>query len=340
MAKVKIGVVGLGRLGRAHALNLKTRIINADLVAVSDIYQPALDGFINQFPSVKGYLNYKEMLEKEDIDCVIIASSTSTHASTVIDCVLAGKKIFCEKPIATSLEEAIEVQKVVDEHEAYIQLGFMRRFDRHYLKAKEKIDSGELGNPVSMLAISRDPGCPPIEFAKHSGGLVNDMSIHDIDLCRWLMGSEVKEVFAHGGVVRFKELGEIGDIDHVNISIIFENGKMALLESSRNSAYGYDIRTEVICEKGAVAIGKVQDEATVYKTNKTLSVHTIDGFLERFEDAYFNEINVFIQNIINDINPSVTSIDGLKAIEIANAINKSIKTNKIVKLREKLDERK
>ncbi len=332
MKKVKVGVIGLGRLGKAHALNIKTRIVNAELVAVSDIYKPSLDKFLAQFPSVKGYLDYKDMLKEEDIDAVIVASSTSTHSCVVRNCVLAKKKVFCEKPIAASLEEAIEVQKVVEKHKGYVQVGFMRRFDRHYLKAKEKIDSGEIGKPVSLLAISRDPGCPPIEFAKLSGGLINDMAIHDIDLCRWLMDSEVKEVFAHGGVVRWKELGEIGDVDHANISIVFQNQKMALLEVSRNSAYGYDIRTEIVCEQGAVSVEKVQDESTVYKTNNTLSVNTIKGFLDRFEDAFFNEVNVFVNNILKDISPSVTSFDGLKAIEIANAINESIKTKKVVKL--------
>jgi len=288
--------------------------------------------FTNKFPTVKGYKDYKEMLKDNSIEAVVVASSTSTHASTVIDCIKANKKIFCEKPIAVNLEEAKEVQKVVDENDAYIQLGFMRRFDKPYAKAKAQILKGEMGKPVSLLAISRDPGCPPIEFAKHSGGLVNDMAIHDIDLCRWLMESEVKEVFAHGGVVRFKELGEIGDIDHVNISMIFENGKMALIEASRNSAYGYDIRTEVICENGAVAIGNIQDESTIYKIPNKAYINTIGGFLERFEEAYFNEINVFVENIINNIKPSVTAIDGLKAIQIADAINESLKTNKIVRL--------
>lgn len=332
MKKVKVAVVGLGRLGSFHAINIQTRIKNAQLVAVSDINEKSLNLFISQFPEVKGYLDYKEMLKKEDIDAVVVASSTNSHASTVINCIHANKKIFCEKPIAVSLEEAKEVQKIVEDNNAYLQLGFMRRFDTAYMKAKEKIDIGLLGKPVSLLAISRDPSCPPIEFAKHSGGLVNDMAIHDIDLCRWLMNSEVKEVFAHGGVVRYKELGEIGDIDHVNISIIFENGKMALIESSRNSSYGYDIRTEVICEHGATEIGKVQDEDTIYKTKEGLLVHSIGGFLERFEQAYFNEMNIFIENIQNNIMPSVSSFDGLKAIEIANAINKSIKTNKVVRL--------
>lgn len=332
MKKIKVGVIGLGRLGSLHALNLQTRIYNAQLVAVSDINEESLKNFTNKFPSVVGYLDYKKMLSDNSIEAIIIASSTSTHASTVIDCIKSNKKIFCEKPLAINLEQALEVQRIVDENQAYIQLGFMRRFDRAYQKAKEKIDSGELGNPVSLLAISRDPGCPPIEFAKHSGGLVNDMAIHDIDLCRWLMASEVSEVFAHGRVVRFKELGEIGDIDHVNISIIFKSGKMALLESSRNSAYGYDIRTEVICEEGAVVVGKVSDEAAIYKTRNSMSVHTIGGFLQRFEEAYFNEIDSFINNIINNKASSVTSMDGLKAIEIANAINESLRTNKVVKL--------
>ena len=332
MRKVKVAVIGLGRLGSRHATNLQTRIFDADLVAVSDVSEKALNSFVEKFPSVKGYLDYKEMLLDKSIEAVIVASSTSTHAQTVIDCINADKKVFCEKPLAVSLEQAIEVQNIVDDKDGYLQLGFMRRFDTPYVKAKQKIDSGEIGKPVSLLAISRDPECPPMEFAKNSGGLVNDMAIHDIDLCRWLMDSEVKEVFAHGGVVRFEQLREIGDIDHVNISIIFENGKMALVETSRNSAYGYDIRTEVVCEHGAVEIGRLQAEDTIYKTPNSKSVRTISGFLDRFEESYFNEVNIFIENIINDIKPSVSAIDGVKAIKIADAINQSIKTNKSVRL--------
>ncbi|MFA7117315.1 MAG: Gfo/Idh/MocA family oxidoreductase [Sphaerochaetaceae bacterium] len=333
MRKLKCGVIGLGRLGSRHASNLMASIPEAELVAVSDVSQEALDRFTETFPKVCAYLDYNLLLADKEIEAVIIASPTSMHAPLLQAAILAGKKVFCEKPLAMKLEEAKKLQKLVDERQAFVQLGFMRRFDSGYAQAKKRIDSGEIGKPVSILAIGRDPGCPPLEFAKHSGGLIIDMAIHDIDLCRWFFGCEVTEVYAKGGVVRFPELEKIGDIDHASVSLQFENGKLAILEVSRNALYGYDIRTEIVCENGACFVGQLQKEPNIVLKPGLMAVSTMPGFLERFADAYLNEMKVFVADVLANRSKAAVGVsDGVASMEIAEAINISLKTNRPVKL--------
>lgn len=331
MEKLKCGVIGLGRLGYRHASNIASGIANASLVAASDVYQPSLDKLVGNFPTVKTYTDYKELLKNDDIDAVIIATSTETHAEVLEAAIKSNKKVFCEKPLATNIEDAVALTKLADKYVAFVQLGFMRRFDSAYVSAKNRIDSGDLGKPISILAIGRDPGCPPIEFAKKSGGLVSDMAVHDIDLTRWFFNCEAKEVFATGGVLRYPELGEIGDIDHCAITMTFENGGIAQLEVSRNANYGYDIRTEVICENGAAFVGKIKDDSTLIFKDAKMECKTVPGFLDRFEQAYLNEMQVFVDDVLNNKKQSSVGMeDGLKAIMLIDAINKSIKTGKTV----------
>lgn len=333
MKKLRCGVIGLGRLGFRHASNLAANIAEATLVAVSDVYQPSVDKFLSLFPEVKGYLNYQDLLDDKDIDAVIIASPTKMHSEMLKAAIKKKKKIFCEKPISMKIEDAIEIEKLVSNENAFVQIGFMRRFDSGYKKAKEKIDSGDLGKPVSILAIGRDPGCPPIEFAKSSGGLIVDMAIHDIDLCRWYFGCEVTEVYAKGAVVRYPELGAIGDIDHASISLEFSNGKLAILEISRNANYGYDIRTEIICENGATFVGKLQDDPVKILSANSMCNNTVLGFLDRFKDAYLNELQVFVSDVLeNKEEACVGVIDGVASMIVADAINESLKNNSPVKL--------
>lgn len=333
MKKLKCGVIGLGRLGFRHATNIAASISEATLVAVSDVYQPSVDKFLSLFPEVKGYLNYQDLLDDNDIDAIIIASPTKMHSEMLKAAIKKKKKIFCEKPISMKVEDAVEIQKLVFDEKAFVQLGFMRRFDSGYKKAKEKIESGVLGNPISILAIGRDPGCPPIEFAKSSGGLIIDMAIHDIDLCRWYFGCEATEVYAKGAVVRYPELGEIGDIDHASISIEFSNGKLAILEISRNANYGYDIRTEILCEQGAAFVGKLQDDPVTILSPNSMCNNTVPGFLDRFKAAYLNELQVFVSDVLDNKKEACVSVkDGVASMIIAAAINESLKNNSPVKL--------
>jgi scyllo-inositol 2-dehydrogenase (NAD+) len=203
-------------------------------------------------------------------------------------------------------------------------VGFMRRFDDAYAMGKRRIDSGELGEPVYINCIGRDPAGPPIEYAKVSGGLVLDMSIHDIDLTRWFLGGDVRRVFATGGVLMCHELEPIGDIDHINIIFEYGNGHIAQLEASRNARYGYDIRTEVICTKGAVFMGGLhQTSCLILNKNGSLS-DTVPEFKTRFDKAYLNEIEHFLEDVRSGRTPSVTLEDGIAAVELAFASNRAL----------------
>ncbi|MDR1903034.1 MAG: Gfo/Idh/MocA family oxidoreductase, partial [Treponema sp.] len=270
--KINVGVIGLGRLGFRHAQNLAGRITNARLIGVADPVKAARESFNSQFPGIETFEDYHDLINKKELDAIVIASATNTHCGIIVDSLKAGKPVFCEKPVTLDMAEADEVRKVLDTTKGYLMVGFMRRFDDAYAMGKKRIDSGELGEPVYINCIGRDPAGPPIEYAKASGGLVLDMSIHDIDLARWFLGGDVRRVFATGGVLMCQELKPIGDIDHINVIFEYGNGHIAQLEASRNARYGYDIRTEVICTKGAVFMGGLhQTSCLILNKNGSLS---------------------------------------------------------------------
>ncbi|WP_320121851.1 Gfo/Idh/MocA family oxidoreductase [uncultured Sphaerochaeta sp.] len=329
MERLRCAAIGLGRLGYRHATNLAGSIPQSDLVAVSDVSQATLDAFSVSYPEVQQHLNYQDILKRDDIDAVVIASSTSSHGQVLRDTILSGKPAFLEKPLSMDWYEAVELERLAMEKKAFVQLGFMRRFDRSYVEAKEQIVSGTMGEPVSILGISRDPGCPPIAFAKTSGGLVLDLCVHDIDLCRWFFNSEITEVYARGAVVRYPELGEIGDIDHVNIELTFSNGKVASLEGSRNSQYGYDVRTEIVCSKGSMNVGSVQQQGLTVLDAGGTRQYSVPGFLERFYDAYRMEMQQFVLDVLKKKEaPAVTVMDGVRTLEVALAANESMRLNR------------
>ncbi len=328
MDRLRCAVIGLGRLGFKHAANLAGVIPQAELVAVSDVSQDSLDFFVSRYPQVQPYSDYQDILKRSDVDAVVIASSTSTHAEVLKATILAGKPAFCEKPLSLNWEEALELQALVEERNAFVQLGFMRRFDSAYVGAKHHIESGAIGKPVSLLGISRDPSCPPIAFAEKSGGLIMDLCVHDIDLGRWFLGSEVTEVYARGAVVRYPELGKIGDIDHVNLELTFANGTVASLEGSRNSQYGYDVRTEVLCSEGAVNIGTIQQQGLSLLNAQGTQKSSVIGFLERFEQAYRAELEQFVSDVREGNAPAVGVADGVKTMEVALAANESMRLHK------------
>jgi scyllo-inositol 2-dehydrogenase (NAD+) len=332
MARLNCGVIGLGRLGFKHAQNLAGRIASSRLAAAADPVAAAREHFAGQFGSAGVYADYHDLLALKDIDAVVIASSTDTHGKIIMESLKAGKAVFCEKPVTLDMGEANQIRKVLAETKGFLMIGFMRRFDDAYLLGKKRIDSGELGEPVSMLCISRDPASPSIEFAASSGGLVLDMCVHDIDLTRWFLGGEVSRVYAQGAVLMCDELKGIGDIDHAQIEFAFKNGKMAHLEGSRNARYGYDIRTEVICTKGAVLMGGLhQTSALVLNKNGCLT-DIVPEFRTRFDKSYLTEVEAFVSDVLAQRPASVTLEDGIAAVELCFATNESLKQQKPIEL--------
>jgi scyllo-inositol 2-dehydrogenase (NAD+) len=331
-ARLNCGVIGLGRLGFKHAQNIAGRIPNVRLVAVSDPVEDAQKNFAEQFSTVEVFADYRELLAKKDLQAVVIASSTNTHGKIIIDSLNAGKAVFCEKPVTLDMTEANEIRKTLAATKGYLMVGFMRRFDDAYLMGKKRLDSGELGEPVSMNLISRDPAAPGIEFAKASGGLVLDMCVHDIDLARWFLGSEVSRVYAQGGVLMCPELKPIGDIDHINIEFTFKNGKIAHLEGSRNARYGYDIRTELICTKGALFMGGLHQTSCVVLSKNGALTDVVPEFRTRFDKSYLTEMEAFVGDVHDGKASKVTLEDGIAAVELCFAVNKAYKSGQVVEL--------
>ncbi|MDD2394960.1 Gfo/Idh/MocA family oxidoreductase [Sphaerochaeta sp.] len=339
MERLRCAVIGLGRLGWRHAVHLKAAIPQAHLVAVSDTNDEQLGRFIDVYSDVKPYSSYQDLLQAPDIDAVVIASSTNTHTAMVRSAIKAKKAIFCEKPLSMELSEALEIQAMLSKERTFFQLGFMRRFDPAYTSAMNRIERGDVGSAISLRAVSRDPGCPPLAFAKSSGGLVMDLCVHDLDLCRWFSKSEATEIYARGSAIRYPELGSLGDIDHVDITLTFANGFLATVEGSRNSQYGYDVRTEIVCTQGALFVGKLEEDSLLTLRSEGVCVPTVPGFLQRFETAYRLELEAFVSDVLENRQPSVGVEDGIHAQRLAEAANQSLVRGKPIRLtNEKEDE--
>lgn len=322
---VNIGIIGAGRIGQIHGENLCTRIKQVRVVAVADKEETRAQALASKCGKVKWYKDFEKMLEREDMEAVVICTDTSVHKKAIIESAKKGKHIFCEKPIALTLEETDEALSVAKEEGALLQVGFMRRFDPALSSAKKEIDKGSIGEPILFKAISRDAQGPPLEYVRVSGGLFVDSSIHDIDLARWFMGSEVEEVYAEGKTLIYPEYKECGDVDVAVTTLSFKNGSIGSIENLRKSGYGYDTRVEVVGSKGALSIGYLRHKG--FFTLKKLKVNydVVPSWQERFKKAFVKEMQYFVDCIINHTSPLVTGIDARKALQIALAATKSCK---------------
>ena len=323
---IRIGLIGAGRMGKVFAHTLAFSVAEADLVAVADVDPKTSAEVADRFGAQHHYTDYKELLKRDDIDAVVIVTPTATHVEVIQAAAAAGKHIFSEKPLAQTLAQCDEAIAAVAAAGVKLQLGFMRRFDPAYVMAKQKIEAGVIGKPVMFRSTGRDPRRTSLEFARreNSGGLILDMGVHDFDLARWLMGSEVARVQSEGGCLVYPELQEVGDIDNAMINLKFENGAIGNIDVSRNAVYGYDIRTEVLGSEGGLLIGKLQQTATLVMTRAGVSHDTVPYFMERFGEAYANEIRDFIACLQEDRQPNVSGLDGRKATAIGIAATMSL----------------
>ncbi len=336
--KVNIGVVGLGRLGSLYANYFANRLPEANLVAVSDVREEVAKQVAQQYGAKKVYQDYHGMLADEEVEAIVIVTPTKYHKAVAIDAARAGKAIFCEKPLSLSIDASIEIKEVVEETGAFFQMGFMRRFDSGYLAAKERIDSGVIGNRVQFKATSRDRERPELDYLRpeNSGGLFVDMGIHDFDVARWLMG-DVKSIYATGGVLAYPEMKEVGDVDNAIANMYFEDGTLGVVDLSRNGIYGYDIHSEILGTEGTLQIGYYRETPIQVMKKNAISHDVVPGFYERFEKAYVDQLQNFVDNVINDRPPAITAEDGLKALIIALAATKSLHQNRLVELSEFTD---
>jgi len=327
MAKLNVGLMGLGRLGRVYARDLATRIACTRLVAVADVDAAAVDDVTREFEVPRGYTTSSDLLADPSVDAVVIVTPTATHGELTRAAAAAGKAIFCEKPLAITMDEAVAMRRAVRESGAFFQLGFMRRFDRGYAAAKERLDAGGIGDAVLFKSTSRDPFRPSVEYAnpKNSGGLLLDMGIHDFDLARWFMG-EVATVQTIGGVLAYPELGAVGDIDNAVVSLVFASGRLGVVDLTRNGIYGYDIATELLGTKGTLRIGYLRETPLMVMTKGGVTHDTVPYFMERFRDAYTAQLENFAQNVLLGRKPPITADDGVEALRIAVAATRAYQT--------------
>lgn len=333
--KVRVGVIGTGRIGRLHIEHIAQNIPEAELVALCSLDPPSMDSLAEQFNVVQTTDEYTELLTDPQIDAVLITSATNTHVEISQAAAKAGKHIFCEKPIALDLKQIDETLAIVEETGVKFQVGFQRRFDASFMRIREAVASGEIGEPHIMRITSRDPAPPPIEYIKVSGGIFLDMTIHDFDMARYLIADEVVEIYATGGVRVDPAIGAAGDIDTAVITLQFKNGVIATIDNSREATYGYDQRVEVFGSKGMVtATNPLRDTVTFTGSKATRAALPPHFFVERYKAAYLSELKAFCACIQDGTPPPVTGEDGRAPVVIGLAALKSLRENRPVLLSE------
>lgn len=337
MKKIKVGIAGLGRLGKVHAHNIAYKIPNAELTAACSIVPAELEYAKQELGVTDVYTDYREMLEKADIDAVAIVTTSSEHCWQIEAALDAGKHVFSDKPLGVTLEECKQAEAAVERHpDKVFFLGFMRRYDASYAYAKQKIQEGAIGKPYMVKSVGIDPenlveGC--LKFAATSGGIFIDMAVHDIDLMCWFLDDEPSEVFALGTSVKHPEFQDLGDDETGVATYRFKNGGIATIHVGRTAAHGYHIETEIVGTEGSIRISPVPEKnlAMIYN-NTGVVTECVQSFPERFRESYLFEMQEFIDCICEGRKPDVTVYDGTRGTKIAFATTEAWKTGKLVQV--------
>ncbi|XUY29339.1 inositol 2-dehydrogenase [Agrobacterium sp. rho-8.1] len=326
----RLALLGAGRIGKVHAKAIAADK-RAKLVAVVDAFQEAAQAIADDTGCEISTID--AVLANPQIDAVIICTPTNTHADLIERFARAGKAIFCEKPIDLDVARAQGCIDIVKETNAKIMLGFNRRFDPHFRAVRKAIDDGQIGNVEMVTITSRDPGAPPPEYIKVSGGIFRDMTIHDFDIARFLLGEEIVSVFATGSVLVDPQIGELGDYDSASIILTTAGGRQAMISNSRRATYGYDQRIEVHGSLGSVAAENQRPVSIEIATKDGYTRPPLhDFFMTRYTAAYAAEIAAFIDAIENNVAPSPSAQDGLIALKLADAALKSAREKVVVQI--------
>ena len=337
MDKLRIGIVGAGRIGNVHAESITYHIPEAEVVMVTDPYEEGARKLAERFGVPKYSKDYMDIINNKDVDAVLVCSPTPTHAEITIAALKAGKHVFCEKPVHTSIECIKEVQKVAEETGLKLQIGFNRRFDHNHSHVQRLVQDGTLGNVELIKITSRDPEPPSPEYAASSGGLYIDMMIHDFDMAMFLAGCDVTEVYAMGTSLVDKRIGEAGDVDTAIVTLTFANGALGVIDNSRRAAYGYDQRVEVFGSLGMAADENDGDSTVKVSTAEGVSSDKPQFFfLERYMASFTEEVKQFVAAVRNDADVPVGIHAGLMSVVLAKAAKKSLDEHRPVKISEML----
>ena len=333
--RLQIGIIGAGRIGRVHAESLAFRIPEAAAAAIADINGEAAREVAEHCGIPRVVTESSEILSDPAIDAVLICSPTETHANLIVGAARAGKHIFCEKPIDHSLSNIDRALQEVKKSGVKLQVGFNRRFDANFVRVRDAIVQGEIGTAHLMHIISRDPGPPPISYIKTSGGIFLDMTIHDFDMARFLVGDEVESIYATGGVRVDPEIGKAGDLDTVVIVLQFKNGVIGTIDNSRKAAYGYDQRVEILGSKGAIATGNCYPNQAILSTASAIQRDLpLNFFMDRYTESFVSELQAFVRAVALNEPVPVNGMDGRVAVVMGLAARKSYDERRPVQLEE------
>ncbi len=327
---IRFGILGAGRIGKVHAATI-AKSSKAKVVFIADAMPKAAAELAKSVGAEVA--SVEDIIKSKNVDAVLIATPTDTHADYIELAARAGKAILCEKPVSLSVARIEKCLKVVEKTKAKLMIGFNRRFDPNFANLEQRIRKGDIGAVELVTVISRDPGPPPVDYIKRSGGLYRDMMIHDFDMARFLVGEEFVVVQALGASLVDKEIGKAGDVDTASVQMQTASGKICVITNSRRATYGYDQRMEVHGAKGMLRAGNVHN-TTVELANASgvLGDPVLNFFTERYGDAYANEVNSFIDGIAKGVSARPNGHDGLQAQKLADAATKSWSTGKPVKV--------
>lgn len=325
---MRFGLLGAGRIGRIHGLNVAARG-DARLVAVADASADAAAS-LAELAGAK-VASAEAILSDAAIDAVLICTPTDTHADLIAAAVLAGKAVFCEKPVDLDAARIRRCLDVVERSGRPLMIGFNRRFDPNFAALEKRLRQGEAGEIEIVTVISRDPGPPPVDYVRRSGGLFRDMMIHDFDMARFLLAEEPVELFALGSALVDKAIGEAGDVDTAAVLMKTASGRIAQISNSRRATYGYDQRIEVHGAKGMLRAGNIHETTVEIATGEGFRADPVQNFfLERYAAAYRAELDAFVAVCAGEAAPSPSGLDGLRAQLLADAATLSARTGKPV----------
>lgn len=327
----RIGILGAGRIGKRHAENLSQHLPMFKLLAIAD---PDINEKWAKSLNIKHVFNEAApLIHHPDLDAILIASPSALHVEHILAASAAKKAIFCEKPLGVSEDKIPELLAKLEKDNTFLQVGFNRRFDENFAYLKQCIMGNDIGSPQLISITSRDPVCPPTEYAKTSGGLFFDMSIHDFDMARFLMGSDIIEVFATGARLIDPQLEIFEDVDTAIIQLRFASGALGVINNSRQAIYGYDQRVEVLGSKGLLqAENSLNNTVKLFNQTETLLANPKYFFLERYHQAFLSEMKAFYQAWSEKAPSPVSALEAYKAMNVAFAANRSLKSGQPVSL--------
>ncbi len=331
---VRFAILGAGRIGKVHASAVAS-VPGAILVAIFDPMPAAAEAIRTAYGCDIRSIDAIEAAA--DVDAVVICTPTDTHADLIERFTRAGKAVFCEKPVDLSLARVAGCLKVVEATKGTLMVGFNRRFDPDFMAVKAAIDTGRIGRVEMVTISSRDPGAPPADYITRSGGMFRDMTIHDFDMARWLLGEEVETVYALASVLVDKKIGELGDFDSANVILRTASGTQAIITNSRRASYGYDQRIEVLGALGMVsAENHAENRVEIADKDGFHRAPLLNFFMSRYTAAYANEIAAFVASVADGVATPTTGHDGLMALALAEAALLSVAEGRAVKVSEVL----